>query len=66
MTLFLLRHFILSIDVNVLVSFTGKNIFAVCDASLSGLTKRSDRFETVKYKFPEKLILQNILLSLIY
>ena len=41
-------HFILSINVNVLASLTGKNNFVVCDPSLQGLTKRPDRFETIK------------------
>ena len=43
--------------------------FVACDGSLQGLTERFDRFETIKlynYKSAEKLILQNILLSLIY
>ena len=39
--------FMLLINVEVLVSFTGKNNFVVCDASLPGLTERSDRFETL-------------------
>ena len=67
--LFFSHHFILLINVKILVSFTGKNNFVVCDASLQWLTKRSDRFETTNcadYKFPEKLILQNIFLSLIH
>ena len=47
-TLFFSHHFKLSISVKVLVSFTGKNIFVVCDMSFQELTKRSDRFETIK------------------
>ena len=48
-TLFFSHHSKLSINVKVLVSFTRKkNNFVVCDVSLQGLTKRSDRFETIK------------------
>ena len=47
-TLLSSHHLILSINVNVLVSFTSKNNFVVCDASLQGLTKRSGGFETIK------------------
>ena len=53
----------------VLVSFTGRNNVVVRDASFQKLTKRSDMFETIKlseFKFPEKLILRNILLLLFY
>ena len=62
MSLFFLHHFVLSINVKVLVSFTCKNNFVVCDASLLRLTKRFVRSETMKvkcteYSFPEKLIL---------
>ena len=35
------HHFILSINVNVLVPSAGKISFVVCDASLQGLTIRS-------------------------
>ena len=47
-TLCFSHHFILSIAVKVLVSFTGKNKFSAFDASLQGLTERADRFETIK------------------
>ena len=54
----------------VLVSFIGKNNFVACDVSLQGLTKRSDRYQTIinctEKKLLETFILQNILLSLIY
>ena len=46
--LFFSHHFILLINVKDLVSFTGKNNFVVCDASLQDLTKRSERFEAIK------------------
>ena len=68
-TLYFSHHFILSINVKVLRSFTGKNNFVVHYAFLQGLTKRSDRFETItlyRMQVPEKLILRNILLLLIY
>ena len=42
-------HGLLSINVKVLVSFTGKNIFfAVCHASLNGFIKGSDRIDPIK------------------
>ena len=41
--LFVLHHFILSINGEVLVSLTGKLYFVVCDASLHQLIKISDR-----------------------
>ena len=49
-TLFLTTPiFILSIIVKVLVSCTGRSNLAVCDdVFLQGLTKRSDRFETIR------------------
>ena len=50
------------------MSFTGKNNFVACGAFLQRLIKRSDRFEIIKYtecEFPEKLILRNVLLSLV-
>ena len=57
-TLFFLHHFILTINMKVLVSFIVRNNFVVCYASLQGSTKRSDRFETIKlyreYDFLEK------------
>ena len=31
------------------MSPTGKNDYVVCDASLEGSTKRSERFETIKF-----------------
>ena len=46
--LFLTSLYILSINVKVLVSFTCKNNFVVCDASIQGLTKRFDKSETMK------------------
>ena len=42
-------YFILSINVKVLVSFTCKNDLVLRDASLQGLTKRSDRSKTIKF-----------------
>ena len=67
-TLSFLHHFIFAMNVKVLVSFTGKNNFVACGAFLQRLTERSDRFEIIKYtecEFPEKLILRNVLLSLV-
>ena len=52
-TLFFSHHFILSINVKFLVSCTGKSYFTVFDdAFLQGLTKRSDRFETISLYLP--------------
>ena len=55
-------------NVKVLGSFTGMNYFVVCDASraLQGKLKNLISLRPLnctEYKFPEKLILQNILLS---
>ena len=47
-TFFFSHHFILSVTAKVLVSFTGQNDFFVCDASLHGLTKRSEMFEAIE------------------
>ena len=58
----------LSINVNVWCLLQAK-IILLYVRSFQGLTKRSDRFETMKLyriQVSEKLILQNILLSLIY
>ena len=42
------HHFIFSIIAKILVSSTGKNNFVRCDGFLWRLTKRYDRFETIK------------------